>query len=109
MKYVCRQNNNNRISGSCDPGCLEPQTPAFSTAVCGTGILEDNPELLLRMDYYLSDDIRLIDELPIEIQNMMVLGDESGVGFLYRYWKDKRAEQRQQQEQAYGLDPGSVA
>eukprot|EP00775_Hariotina_reticulata_P006197 gene6197-6433_t len=77
--------------------------------IAGKGILEENPELLLRMDYYLSDNIRLIDELPIEIQNMMVLGDESGVGFLYRYWRDKQAEQRQQQQPATGLDFGSLA
>lgn len=32
------------------------------------GLIEENPELLVRMDYYL--DARLLDELPVEIQNV---------------------------------------
>lgn len=50
------------------------------------------------MDYYLSDDIRLIDQLPIEIANMMVLGDESGIGFLYKYWNKKLQQPSNEQE-----------
>jgi hypothetical protein len=36
-------------------------------------IIMDNPELLFRMDYY--GHVTLLDELPIEIQNMMILAD----------------------------------
>lgn len=46
---------------------------------------------MLRMPYYLGDDVRLLDDLPIEIQNMMVLGDH-GVGYLYRYWNNRLTE-----------------
>lgn len=34
-------------------------------------IVAENPELLFRMDYYM--DAPMLDYLPIEIQNMMVL------------------------------------
>lgn len=40
-------------------------------------IVAENPELLFRMDYYM--DAMLIDYLPIEIQNMMVLTGQ-GIG-----------------------------
>jgi hypothetical protein len=66
--------------------------------LCPAGIVEENPELLFRMDYYLGDDIRLIDQLPIEIANMMVLGDESGIGFLYKYWNNKLGRPSNEQE-----------
>lgn len=39
--------------------------------------MAENPELLFRMDYYM--DAMLIDYLPIEIQNMMVLTGQ-GIG-----------------------------
>ena len=48
------------------------------------------------MDYYL--DAMLLDDLPIEIQNMMVLADQ-GLGFLYRYYNAKKDTQQQQQQQ----------
>ena len=54
--------------------------------------------LLLRMDYYLGDDIMLLDQLPMEIANMMVLGDESGLGHLYKYWRNKLGEASGEQE-----------
>jgi hypothetical protein len=56
------------------------------------GIVEENPELLFRMDYYLK--ALLLDELPIEIQNMMAMAGK-GLGFLYRYYgaKDTAEEQ----------------
>jgi hypothetical protein len=53
--------------------------------------VDENPELLLRMPYYL--DALLLDDLPIEIQNMMVLGDH-GLGYLYRYWNNRLTEPR---------------
>ncbi|GAX84467.1 hypothetical protein CEUSTIGMA_g11887.t1 [Chlamydomonas eustigma] len=49
-------------------------------------IVFDNPELLFRMDYY--QKATLIDELPIEIQNMMILADQ-GIGYLYRYYNNR--------------------
>lgn len=51
-----------------------------------TDLVEEYPELLYRMDYYRSAS--QLDDLPIEIQNMMVLGDH-GIGFLYRYYRNK--------------------
>jgi hypothetical protein len=75
-----------------------PVTLSFVYTLCPAGILEENPELLFRMDYYLGDDIRLIDQLPIEIANMMVLGDESGIGFLYKYWNNKLGQTSGEQE-----------
>jgi hypothetical protein len=72
------------------------------------GLISDNPELILRMPYYLSVDVRLLDDLPIEIQNMMVLGGK-GLGLLYKYWGERRssssssgASQGQQQTQLEG-------
>lgn len=50
-------------------------------------IIVENPELLYRMDYYM--DAMLLDYLPIEIQNMMVLTGQ-GIGFLYRYYNNSR-------------------
>lgn len=52
-------------------------------------LVEDNPELLYRMDYYMSAS--QLDDLPIEIQNMMVLGDH-GIGFLYRYYRNQNRD-----------------
>jgi hypothetical protein len=52
-----------------------------------TEIIFDNPELLFRMDYYPS--ATMIDELPIEIQNMMILADQ-GIGYLYRYYSNNK-------------------
>ena len=54
-------------------------------------IVEENPELLFRMDYYL--DAMMLDDLPIEIQNMMAMAGK-GLGFLYRYYGSKDAEQK---------------
>ncbi|WIA31633.1 hypothetical protein OEZ86_002515 [Tetradesmus obliquus] len=71
--------------------------PSHSHTVIA-GILEENPVLLLRMDYYLGDDIMLLDQLPMEIANMMVLGDESGLGHLYKYWRNKLGEPSGEQE-----------
>ncbi|GLI60503.1 hypothetical protein VaNZ11_002666 [Volvox africanus] len=48
------------------------------------GVVGEYPDLLFRMDYY--QHARMIDELPIEIQNMFVLADQ-GIGFLHRYYK----------------------
>jgi hypothetical protein len=45
------------------------------------GLIAEHPDLLLRVPYYL--DASLLDDLPIELQNMMVLADQ-GLGFLYR-------------------------
>ncbi|GFR48235.1 hypothetical protein Agub_g10097 [Astrephomene gubernaculifera] len=50
-------------------------------------VVGENPDLLFRMDYY--QHVYMIDELPIEIQNMFVLADQ-GVSFLYRYYKRMR-------------------
>lgn len=68
------------------------------------GIIEENPELIMRMPYYLGEDVRLLDDLPIEIQNMMVLGDH-GVGYLYRYWNNRLTERKSQSK----WDTGSAA
>ncbi|GLC43442.1 hypothetical protein PLESTB_001557700 [Pleodorina starrii] len=51
------------------------------------GVVGEYPDLLFRMDYY--KHARMIDELPIEIQNMFVLADQ-GIGFLHRYYKRAR-------------------
>ncbi|KAG1666230.1 hypothetical protein FOA52_011530 [Chlamydomonas sp. UWO 241] len=65
-----------------------------------TDIIADNPGLLWRIpDYYM--EARLIDEFPIEIQNMMVLSD-AGIGFLHKYWKQQRKEQQAAREAAEG-------
>jgi hypothetical protein len=50
-------------------------------------ILEEHPQLITRMDYY--PHVMTIDELPIEIQNMMIIADQ-GLGFLHRYYRNKR-------------------
>jgi len=52
-------------------------------------IIAENPELLFRMDYYM--DAPMLDYLPIEIQNMMVLTGQ-GLSFLYRYYNNKRTD-----------------
>ncbi len=49
-------------------------------------IVEENPSLLYRMQYYMDASL---EELPIEIQNMMVIADH-GIGFLYRYYQGKQ-------------------
>eukprot|EP00798_Chlamydomonas_sp_ICE-L_P001961 gene1961-33374_t len=49
-------------------------------------IVVDYPELLYRMDYY--PDATLVDELPIEIQNMMAVGG-AGIGHMVRYYKNR--------------------
>ncbi|KAG2493031.1 hypothetical protein HYH03_008694 [Edaphochlamys debaryana] len=46
------------------------------------------PELLYRMDYY--PHVRLLDELPIEIQNMFVVNGQ-GIGGLHKYYKQRRS------------------
>jgi len=61
------------------------------TFVC-TGLIRENPELLWRMDYY--QDARSLDELPIEMQNWLVLGGQAGIGWLYRYWQEERQQQQ---------------
>lgn len=38
------------------------------------------------MDYYQEASL---EDLPIEIQNMMILADQ-GIGFLHRYWGAKQ-------------------
>ncbi|PNH08702.1 Ubiquitin fusion degradation protein 1 [Tetrabaena socialis] len=50
-------------------------------------VVGDNPDLLFRMDYY--QDVRMLDELPIEIQNMFVLHG-GGISFLHRYYNRQR-------------------
>lgn len=54
-------------------------------------ILAETPGLLWRLDYY--PHARLLDELPMEVQNAMVLGD-SGLGFLYRHYASKSDKSR---------------
>lgn len=49
-------------------------------------IIAEYPELLYRMEYY--TDATLIDELPIEIQNMMIVADQ-GIGYIFRYYKNR--------------------
>ncbi|MEW5310529.1 MAG: hypothetical protein WDW38_002318 [Sanguina aurantia] len=61
---------------------LQGLHPSHDTHVVNE-ILADSPGLLWRLDYY--PDARLLDELPMEVQNAMVLGD-SGLGFLYRHY-----------------------
>lgn len=73
-------------------------------ASAAVGIIQENPELLLRMGYYLGDNVRLLDDLPVEIQSMMVQG-HSGLGYLYRYWNNMRTERQDQSS----LDSGSSA
>lgn len=80
--------------GSRFPAChsllllpVVPLPPCQTT----TGLIEENPELLLRMPYYLHDDIRLLDDLPIELQNMFVLGGK-GLGYLHKYWNNRLTE-----------------
>jgi hypothetical protein len=70
-------------------------TVAAAAAVYFAGLIEENPELVLRMPYYLGQDVRLLDDLPIEIQNMMVLGGR-GLGFLDRYWNNRLTEKSSQ-------------
>ncbi|KAL6748215.1 hypothetical protein V8C86DRAFT_2884581 [Haematococcus lacustris] len=45
------------------------------------------PQLVQRMAYY--QHARMLDELPLEIQNMMVVADQ-GIGYTYRYYKNRR-------------------
>ncbi|KAG2424564.1 hypothetical protein HXX76_014444 [Chlamydomonas incerta] len=66
--------------------CLELLTrlhPARERKVVAP-VVAEYPDLVYRMDYY--THVRMIDELPIEIQNMFVLADQ-GIGFLHRYYK----------------------
>lgn len=63
--------------------------PSRDRAVVGS-VVADNAELLYRMDYYADRNITLLDELPIEIQNMFVIADQ-GLGFLHRYYKRQRS------------------
>eukprot|EP00798_Chlamydomonas_sp_ICE-L_P028649 gene28649-31819_t len=49
-------------------------------------IILEYPELVYRMEYY--TEATLIDELPIEIQNMMVVADQ-GIGYIFRYYQNK--------------------
>ena len=53
----------------------------------------DNPELLYRMDYYPRSKFSIMDELPIEIQNMM-LGHHAdhGIGYVMRYYANKQRD-----------------
>lgn len=57
--------------------------PSKDPRVIGA-VVAEHPELLYRMDYY--KHARMIDELPIELQNMFVVADQ-GIGFLHRYYK----------------------
>jgi len=54
-------------------------------------IVVENPELIYRMDYYMG--AVLMDDLPIEIQNMMIVADQ-GIGFLYRYYRNRATNYR---------------
>lgn len=45
------------------------------------GLVAEHPELLYRMDYY--TEARMIDELPMEIQNMFIIADQ-GLGAMHR-------------------------
>lgn len=52
-------------------------------------IVNDNPELIYRMDYYTK--ATMLDELPIEIQNMMMGSHaDQGIGFMVRYYNNRR-------------------
>lgn len=72
------------------------------------GIIGEYPELLLRMPYYLGPDVRLLDDLPIEIQNMMVLGGQ-GVGHLHRWWNNRLAERKRESKWDGTGSSGSTA
>lgn len=54
------------------PASLAPSRPLGDPAVSPpsnpTGLIRENPSLLVRMDYYL--EARSLDDLPIEIQNV---------------------------------------
>ena len=52
----------------------------------------ENPELLYRMDYYPRSKYSIMDELPIEIQNMF-LGQhaDQGIGYMLRYYANKKS------------------
>lgn len=50
-------------------------------------IIEEHPQLLNRMDYY--SHVTSLEDLPIDIQNMMIIADQ-GLGFLHRYYKNQR-------------------
>jgi len=54
------------VSGSCVCVCV-----AVVLCLQVREIVAENPELLIRMDYYMNAP--MLDYLPIEIQNMMVL------------------------------------
>ena len=47
-------------------------------------IVQEHPSLLQRLNYYM--DASSLEDLPIEILNMLVLGDH-GIGFLYKYYR----------------------
>ncbi|KAI8469466.1 MAG: hypothetical protein J3K34DRAFT_279960 [Monoraphidium minutum] len=57
------------------------------------GLIEENPELLVRMDYCM--DARLLDELPVEIQTMMIPPGDMGIGWLYRHYASKGQQPQQ--------------
>ncbi|GBF98420.1 hypothetical protein Rsub_10485 [Raphidocelis subcapitata] len=52
------------------------------------GVIEENPELLVRMDYYMA--ARLLDELPVELQNMFLPPGDTGLSWLYKYYSKKK-------------------
>jgi hypothetical protein len=54
------------------------------------GLIEENPELLIRMTYYLSEDVRLLDDLPVEIQTMFIPPGDMGIGWLYRHYRNSK-------------------
>jgi hypothetical protein len=67
-------------------------------------LLEESPGLVARLQYYLDPGVTL-EELPIEIQNAMVLGDH-GLGFLYRYYKQGGQQAGGHPDRASGFDDG---
>jgi len=50
-------------------------------------MIAEHPELIWRMEYYTK--ATMIDDLPIEIQNMMVVADQS-IGYTFRYYRNRR-------------------
>ncbi|KAF8070915.1 TPS5 [Scenedesmus sp. PABB004] len=79
--------------------------PSHSPEVVAA-LLADNPALIWRMAYY--EAARALDDLPVELQNAMVLGGK-GLGFLQTYWRGRQAETRAQQEWEPGARPGPRA
>ncbi|GBF96572.1 hypothetical protein Rsub_09155 [Raphidocelis subcapitata] len=54
-------------------------------------LVAEYPELIERMDYY--PDATTLDDLPIEIQNMMLPGGQATIDWLYRYWAERDAKE----------------